>query len=77
LIQKHLMICSNDTIYAVFNAFIKFVKWNPEVRSLVIPIFEQYFESWDTELQQRATEYYILSKLDGEDSNIPNISEIR
>lgn len=71
------MICSNDTIYAVFTAFIKFVRWNPDVRSLVIPIFEQYFESWDTELQQRATEYFILCKLDGEDPNIPNISEIR
>lgn len=71
------MICSNETIYAVFTAFIKFVKWNPEVRSLVIPVFEQYFDSWDTELQQRATEYFILCKLDGEDANLPNISEIR
>lgn len=71
------MICSNDTIYAVFTALMKFVRWNPDVRSLVIPVYEQYFESWDTELQQRATEYFMLCKLDGEDSNIPNISEIR
>jgi len=71
------MISSNDTICAVFNALIKYVRWNPDVRSLVIPIFEQYFESWDTELQQRATEYFILCRLDGEDPNIPNMSELR
>jgi hypothetical protein len=47
------------------------------MRSTVIPIYEQYLESWDPELQQRAIEYLILTKLDGEDSNIPNMSEIR
>ncbi len=41
-----------------------------------IPVFEQYLESWDPELQQRAIEYMMISKLDGEDSNIPNMSEI-
>lgn len=71
------MICSNETIYAVLSAFVKFVNYNPNLRSIVIPILEGYFESWDTELQQRATEYYILCKLDNEDPNLPNISEIR
>ena len=71
------MICTNETIYAVLSALVKFVNWNQNLRSLVIPVFEQYFESWDTELQQRATEYYILCKLDNEDPNIPNISELR
>jgi len=77
LLQKHLMICTNETIYAVLSALVKFVNWDQNLRSLVIPVFEQYFESWDTELQQRATEYYILCKLDNEDPNIPNISELR
>jgi hypothetical protein len=71
------MICTNETIYSVLSALVKFVNWNPNLRTLAIPILEQYFESWDTELQQRAIEYSILCKLDNEYPNIPNMSQIR
>ena len=56
---------------------IKFVNYDITMRDYAIPQFEQYLESWDTELQQRAIEYIILSKLDNEDKDIPNMSEIR
>jgi hypothetical protein len=56
---------------------MKFFTRDNNLRSQVVPIFEQYLESWDPELQQRALEYIILSKLDGEDPNLPNLSEIR
>lgn len=59
------------------NALAKFTEKNSEVRNLVIPTFESYLESWDTELQQRAIEYIILSKNDGEDENLPNLTDIR
>jgi hypothetical protein len=56
---------------------MKFLTKDNNLRSKVIPIFEQYLDSWDPELQQRALEYIILCKLDGEDPNLPNVSEIR
>jgi AP-2 complex subunit alpha len=77
LLLKHTPICSNITIYAIFNCLMKFININSNLRLQAIPVFEQYLESWDPELQQRAIEYMILAKLDGEDQNIPNISEIR
>lgn len=77
LLWKHSSICSNKTIYCVLNCMIKFVNMDSAMRDYAIPKFEQYLESWDPELQQRAIEYLILSKLDNEDPSIPNISEIR
>lgn len=56
---------------------MKFLAKDKSLRAQVIPIFEQYLDSWDPELQQRAIEYLILSKLDGEDPSLPNVSEIR
>ncbi len=75
--MKHIPNCSNHTIYTVLNCLMKFLTRENNLRSQIIPIFEQYLDSWDPELQQRAVEYLILSKLDGEDANIPNTSEIR
>ena len=45
------------------------------IRDYTISQFEQYLESWNTELQQREIECIILSKLVDEDKDIPNISE--
>lgn len=56
---------------------MKFVNQNFEIRNLVIPIFEQYLESWDTELQQRAVEYIVLCKMEGEVEAVPYMTEIR
>jgi hypothetical protein len=75
--MKHAPICSNVTLYSIFNCLIKFINISTDLRVKVIPIFEQYFESWDPELQQRSIEYMMIAKLDGEDSGIPNMSEIR
>jgi hypothetical protein len=56
---------------------IKFVSIKSELRIHAIPLFEQYLEHWDPELQQRAVEYIYLSKLSGECQEIPDISDIR
>lgn len=77
LLLKHTPICSNPTLYVIFNCLMKFININNNLRMQAVPIFEQYVESWDPELQQRAIEYLILAKMDGEDSGISNISEIR
>ncbi|MCQ2817304.1 MAG: hypothetical protein MJ252_08575 [archaeon] len=77
LLWKHSSICSNQTIYCIMNAMMKFENFDNQMREYAIPRFEQLLENWDPELQQRAVEYIILSKLDGEDPEIPNINEIR
>ena len=77
LLIKHMSICSNSTKYTIFNAVMKIVVVNQEARSLAIPLFEQYLESWDPELQQRAVENIMLCKLNHECMEVPNISSIR
>lgn len=77
LLLKHLAISSNTTIYCIFNCLMKFVNIKSDLRMQAIPVYEQYLENWDPELQQRAIEYILLCKLDGEDSNIPNVAEVR
>lgn len=77
LLWKHSSVCSAKTIYCILNCMIKFVTNDVKMRDYAIPQFEQYLESWDPELQQRAIEYIILSKLDNEMPDIPNMTEIR
>jgi hypothetical protein len=77
LLQKHIPLASPTTNGIILNALAKYTERNPDLRPLVIPTFENYLESWDTELQQRAIEYIILCKNDGEDENMPNLSELR
>ncbi len=72
-----MSICSNVTKYSIFNCMMKYVAYNQELRIYAIPLYEQYLESWDPELQQRAVENLIFCKLNSESSDIPNISEIR
>ncbi len=77
LLWKHTPNCNNLTINCILDTMMKFTTYDTNFREYAIPRFEQYLESWDTELQQRSIEYIILSKLDGEDSDIPNMTEIR
>ena len=77
LLWKHASVCSAKTIYCILNCMIKFVNNDIKMRDYAIPQFEQYLESWDPELQQRAIEYIILSKLDNEMPDIPNMSQLR
>jgi AP-2 complex subunit alpha len=74
---RHVLICSNSTKYSVFNCVMKFVATRADLRVHAIPLFEQYLEHWDPELQQRAIEYIYLSKLNSECEEIPDISDIR
>jgi AP-2 complex subunit alpha len=77
LLWNHTSVCKKTTLYSILDCMIKFVNFDENFREYAIPRFEQYLESWDTQLQQRAIEYIILSKRDNEDNEIPNMSEIR
>lgn len=74
-LKKHLISSSNPTILMILNSLMKMTKFSQEVIGVVVPVFEDYLESWDTELQQRAVECIILSKYD--DEKIPNINLVR
>jgi hypothetical protein len=75
--QKHLVSRSVPSNLYILNSLMKYVRKNSELKSLVIPSFEMFLESWDAEIQQRAIEYIILCKNDGEDENMPNAGETR
>ncbi len=77
LLMKHSHLCGNVTIGVILNSLMKFINSDINLRGSAIPIFEQYLESWDPELQLRASEYIILSQVDGENENIPNMNEVR
>ena len=77
LLWNKTSICKKTTLYSILDCMIKFVNFDENFREYAIPRFEQYLESWDTQLQQRAIEYIILSKSDNEVDGIPNMSEIR
>ena len=70
-------MATSSTNCFILNALAKFTYHNSDLRSVVIPSFEIFLDSWDTELQQRAVEYIILSKSDGEDESLTNLSEVR
>lgn len=75
LLKKHSPTCSPKNTLVLFNCFMKFTKFNLELLSDVIPVLEEYLESWDPELQQRAVEYIILCKT--QDDTIQNINQVR
>ena len=77
LLWNHTSVCKKTTLYSILDCMIKFVNFDENFREYAIPRFEQYLESWDTQLQQRAIEYIILCKKDNEDEDIPNMAEIR
>ena len=65
-LKRHMMICGNSTILLILGSFMKMSKIGREIVNLVIPILEEYLESWDPEVQQRAVEYLIILKLEDE-----------
>ena len=77
LLWKHSSVCKHLTLYSILDCMIKFVNFDQKFREYAVPKFEEYLESWDTQLQQRAIEYILLSKNDNEDNDIPNMSELR
>lgn len=75
LIKKHKNSCSQKTILMIFNCFMKLCKQDSSLIELTVPFLEEYLESWNPELQQRAVEYYILCK--HKDDNIENVKLVR
>lgn len=53
--------CSASTRALLLTTYIKWVNLFPEIKDILLNVFEKYRYVLDTELQQRASEYYALA----------------
>ena len=60
-LQAKMFSCSDNTRAMILSSFVKFVNLFPEIRPQLLHIFQLYSHSPDSELQQRAFEYLMLS----------------
>ncbi|KAI0033181.1 adaptin N terminal region-domain-containing protein [Vararia minispora EC-137] len=67
--------CAAPTRALLLSTYIKWVNVFPEIKPQLINIFERYRHVLDSELQQRACEYYALASRPDDDDLLPNICE--
>ena len=63
-LQQHVKSVETPTRCLLLTAFLKLQNLYPELKSEVLPLFEQYSAVMDMELQQRAVEYFHLPLVD-------------
>lgn len=67
--------CSAPTRALLLSTYIKWVNVFPEIKNHLVGVFERYRYVLDSELQQRACEYYALANRPEEDDLLQNICE--
>ena len=67
--------CSAPTRALLLSTYIKWVNVFPEIKTHIVGVFERYRHVLDSELQQRACEYYALATRPEEDDLLQNICE--
>lgn len=67
--------CSAPTRALLLSTYIKWVNVFPEIKTHLVGVFERYRYVLDSELQQRACEYYALANRPEEDELLQNICE--
>ena len=67
--------CVASTRSLLLSTYIKWVNVFPEIKSTLQAIFERYRHVLDSELQQRACEYFALTSLPEEDELLQNVCE--
>ncbi|GJJ09691.1 hypothetical protein Clacol_003915 [Clathrus columnatus] len=67
--------CSAPTRALLLSTYIKWVNVFPEIKHHLLGVFERYRYVLDSELQQRACEYYALANRPEEDELLQNICE--
>lgn len=74
LLKKHMTTSGNNTITQILTAFMKLIRSsNGQISYLIIPILEEYLESWDTELQQRAVEYMVICNSENKETILDTV----
>jgi AP-2 complex subunit alpha len=66
-LQTKMRGCSASTRAIILSSFVKFVNLFPEIKPQLLQVFQTYSHSLDSELQQRACEYYALATLPTDD----------
>ena len=59
-IHQHFVKCATDTKCILFSAYAKMQNLYPELKAVVVPLYEAHLNNMDAELQQRAVEYLNL-----------------
>jgi AP-2 complex subunit alpha len=66
-LQSKMPNCSFGTRAIILSSFVKFVNLFPEIRQMLLQVFNIYSHSLDSELQQRACEYLTLATMPTDD----------
>jgi AP-2 complex subunit alpha len=67
--------CTAPTRALLLTTYIKWVNVFPEIKAQLINIFERYRHVLDSELQQRACEFYALASRPDDDELLQNVCE--
>jgi AP-2 complex subunit alpha len=66
-LQSKMQGCSSGTKGIILSCYIKFVNLFPEIKPRLMYVFQVYSHTLDSELQQRACEYFALASLPTDD----------
>lgn len=75
LLQAKANFCSAATRALLLSTYLKWVNVFPEIKPHLVQVFERYSHVLDSELQQRACEYYAIASRPEEDELLQNICE--
>lgn len=66
-LQSKMQGCSSGTKGIILSCYIKYVNLFPEIKPRLMYVFQAYSHTLDSELQQRACEYFALASLPTDD----------
>ncbi|KAJ4486139.1 adaptin N terminal region-domain-containing protein [Lentinula aciculospora] len=75
ILHSKSQFCMAATRSLLLSTYIKWVNVFPEIKPQLVLIFERYRHVLDSELQQRACEFYALSQRPEEDELLQNVCE--
>ena len=75
ILHSKSQFCSAPTRALLLSTYIKWVNVFPEIKQHLVAVFERYRHVLDSDLQQRACEYYALSLRPEEDELLQNVCE--
>ncbi|KAL1670345.1 adaptin N terminal region-domain-containing protein [Schizophyllum commune] len=75
LLHMKSQFCMAPTRSLLLSTYIKWVNVFPEIKPQLVTIFERYRHVLDSELQQRACEYFALAQRPEEDEILQNVCE--
>lgn len=75
ILHTKSQFCTAPTRALLLTTYIKWVNVFPEIKAQLINIFERYRHVLDSELQQRACEFYALASRPDDDELLQNVCE--